>query len=112
MKQSTSDLILLSHFSPVTGLDPASNALIIEYISLVAITGLAGRAFGSWQNDRGSMWLRDYLPQDLPGVRVFLYGYPSKLHKSVSRASLWDYTEGFMKTMANLTQSGKVFSLI
>ncbi|EXJ68339.1 uncharacterized protein A1O5_08131 [Cladophialophora psammophila CBS 110553] len=72
---------------------------------IVAITGLAGRAFDSWANDQGSMWLRDYLPQELPGVRIFIYGYPSKLYKSQSRASLWDYTEGFMRTMARLTET-------
>src|ERR1700761_8242071 len=78
--------------------------------SIVAITGLAGRAFDSWANDQGSMWLRDYLPQELPGVRIFIYGYPSKLYKSVSRASLWDYTEGFMRAMARLTETSGVLS--
>lgn len=30
------------------------------------------------------MWLRDSLPHDIPGVRVFTYGYPSELSGSTS----------------------------
>lgn len=34
--------------------------------SIIAVTGLAGHAFGSWRS-RGSprMWLRDLLPKDI-----------------------------------------------
>jgi hypothetical protein len=76
--------------------------------SLIAITGLASPAFGSWQNEEGAMWLRDYLPQDIPGLRIFIYGYPSKLHESVSRASMWDYTQEFMKTVVELRRNEEV----
>lgn len=41
------------------------------------------------------MWLRDSLPVDIPGVRVFLYGYASKL-SSDSHATLRDFSVDFL----------------
>ncbi len=56
-------------------------------LSLVAISGLASHPFGSWQpkeDDKTFMWLRDALPGDVPGARIFLYGYDTLLHDSES----------------------------
>jgi hypothetical protein len=52
--------------------------------SIVASTGLAGRAFGSWQHPNGTMWLRDLLPNDIKGIRIFLWGQRSKMEDSLS----------------------------
>ncbi|GES65447.1 hypothetical protein ATEIFO6365_0010037300 [Aspergillus terreus] len=48
---------------------------------VIAITGLDGHAYGSWQG-RGNlrrMWLRDFLSKDLPRCRTMIYMYNSKL---------------------------------
>lgn len=50
--------------------------------SCIAISGLAGHPFGSWQRkgaEKTFMWIRDDLPQALPQVRFILYGYDSTL---------------------------------
>lgn len=50
--------------------------------SLVAVAGLNGHAFGSFRAKNRSdtfIWLRDALPHDIHNVRIFTYGYPSKL---------------------------------
>jgi hypothetical protein len=54
--------------------------LIAQY-SIIAIAGLDGDAYGSWQGrgNLGRMWLRDFLPKDLPQCRTMIYGYNSKL---------------------------------
>ncbi|KAI9772824.1 MAG: hypothetical protein M1840_008706 [Geoglossum simile] len=41
---------------------------------VIAVTGLAGHAFGSWSHSPERMWLRDDLPTDIPNVRVIVYG--------------------------------------
>lgn len=49
--------------------------------SIIAVTGLAGNAIGSWR-DHGSkkLWLREFLPHDLGNtVRVMTYGYNTAL---------------------------------
>lgn len=46
-------------------------------IDLVAIHGVTGNAFTTWTHGNGKLWLRDLLPEALPGIRVFTWGYPS-----------------------------------
>lgn len=47
--------------------------------------GLNGHAFGTWachdedQANLETMWLRDFLPTQIRGVRVLTYGYNSTL---------------------------------
>ncbi|GME51093.1 nacht and ankyrin domain containing protein [Neofusicoccum parvum] len=58
---------------------------------LVAISGLNGHAFGSFKNkDSPYMWLRDALPKKLPGIRVVVYGYNTKLEGSQSFQNISD----------------------
>lgn len=44
-----------------------------------------------WKHDDGTVWLRDRLPQVLPGVRVFSYGYPSEIFFSSSTSDVRQY---------------------
>jgi hypothetical protein len=56
------------------------------------------------------MWLRDYLPFDIPDLRVFIYGYPATLQRSPSRAGIYDFTQGFTNAILSL-RSGPEASL-
>jgi hypothetical protein len=64
--------------------------------SIVAVTGLAGHAFGSWKSrtQDHQMWLRDFLPVDLrdANVRILTFGYNSALKESTSTGSLHDFS--------------------
>ena len=74
---------------------------------IIALTGLAGHAFGSWAASP-HMWLRDFLPQDLPRARILLYGYDSNLAGSQSKNILADLSNNFvvkLHTMRNLSRS-------
>jgi hypothetical protein len=48
--------------------------------------GLSAHAFGSWKSpDQDDvMWLRDFLPLDLPDSRVLTWGYPSSIKNDQS----------------------------
>ena len=54
-------------------------------LSLIAIHGLNGHAYGTWcshESDTGNgeaMWLRDFLPEKFEQARVISYGYSSTL---------------------------------
>jgi hypothetical protein len=87
---------------------PFNSLVLTVNESIIAITGLGGRGFSSWANNEGEMWLRDYLPADIPGIRVMIYGYPSKLEKSNSRARLTDYTIQFHQILQSARHSQKV----
>ena len=71
-----------------------------DYRSCVVISGLGSHAFGSWK-DRHSdhMWIRDALPEQLPGARVMLYGYDSTLANSTSSQNLGDVASRFRESL-------------
>ena len=76
-------------------------------IDIIALTGLAGHAFGSWAASP-HMWLRDFLPEDLPRARVLLYGYDSNLVGTQSKHILTDLSSNFvvkLHTMQSQSQS-------
>ena len=76
-------------------------------VDIIALTGLAGHAFGSWAAS-SHMWLRDFLPEDLPGARILLYGYDTNLAGSQSKNILTDLSSNFvakLHTMRSLSRS-------
>lgn len=62
----------------------------------MASTGLAGRAFGSWQYLVESMWLRDFLIDDIKGIRTFIWGQDSKLEDSLSHITIENLRDAFI----------------
>ncbi|KAI1179882.1 hypothetical protein F4777DRAFT_532343 [Nemania sp. FL0916] len=69
-------------------------------VDFIAITGLAGHAFGSWKSPTSDdMWLRDYIPRDIPKCRTILYGYDTQLLTSQSKQSIGDIGARFMESI-------------
>ncbi|KKK26513.1 hypothetical protein ARAM_001005, partial [Aspergillus rambellii] len=56
--------------------------------------------FKTWTHQNGTFWPRDYLPQDVPHARVFVYGYNSSVAdpQAMSTASIKDHAN----TLLNL----------
>jgi len=77
---------------------------------VVAVTGLAGHAFGSWRNrDTCKMWLKDFLPEDVKNVRIMTYGYDSSLVRGVkSETRLVDYRRNFIQQLENSRSAAEV----
>lgn len=48
------------------------------------------------------MWLRDFLPKDIPEVRTFIFGYDSGLKESTSSSSLADYARQLLCAIHNI----------
>lgn len=52
--------------------------------SIVAVHGFGG-PLHTWTHDMsGKLWLRDFLPKDLPGARIMSFGYDSMVVNSKS----------------------------
>jgi hypothetical protein len=48
-------------------------------VDVIAIHGLNGDREQSWTHKpSGTLWLRDLLPHDLPGARIYSYGYDAR----------------------------------
>ncbi|RDA93462.1 hypothetical protein CP533_2629 [Ophiocordyceps camponoti-saundersi (nom. inval.)] len=84
-------LILDHHFWGMTPLNNVQDENLSA--DCIAISGLAGHAFGSWAprgEDKTFMWIRDQVPKELPGVRAILYGYEAGLLNSKSFQGIED----------------------
>jgi len=58
-------------------------------LDVVAVHGINGDAFKTWKVENGGpSWLQDFLPQDLPGARIFSFGYESHVLFSKSHGDL------------------------
>lgn len=86
------------------GFTPLNEAHPYIRADVVAVTGLAGHAFGSWSHDRTHNWLRDYLPKDMPELRVMTWGYQSKL-EGESRQDLETHARDFAGKLRALWES-------
>jgi hypothetical protein len=72
---------------------------------VIAVTGLGGHAFGSWQNrETGQMWLKDFLPKDVTNIRVMSYGYNSSLVGDTVEDSFLDYRKSFIHSVLNVRE--------
>lgn len=95
----------LIHLSSMLGLAiysfhairPAKSDMVL---SVIAVTGLAGHAYGSWRSRiSGKMWLQHMIPIDLPCARILTYGYDTKLAGSKSNARISEYAKQFLETI-------------
>ncbi|OQE13144.1 hypothetical protein PENFLA_c053G03067 [Penicillium flavigenum] len=67
-------------------------------VDVIAVTGLGGHALGSWKSrNSDEVWLRDFLPEDMPNIRVLLYSYDTMLPGSQSRQSIGDLGSAFLE---------------
>ena len=77
---------------------------------IVAIHGITGDYETTWQwnpEQGGALWLRDFLPEDLPGTRVFSFGYDAKVVFTTSKATLRDFARSLLNRI-NRLRMGKV----
>ncbi|KAI0455693.1 hypothetical protein F5B21DRAFT_178737 [Xylaria acuta] len=69
-------------------------------VDLIAVPGLGSHPLGSWKSSTGNeIWLRDYVPWDIPNYRVILYGYDTKLQGNHSKQSIEDLGGACMESI-------------
>ncbi|KZL75278.1 ankyrin repeat-containing protein [Colletotrichum tofieldiae] len=76
------------NFEGITPLHDDSESVDVD---IIAVPGLGSHALGSWRAPDGDdVWLRDFLPRNIPNIRVLLYGYNTMLPSSRSKQSIED----------------------
>jgi hypothetical protein len=70
-------------------------------VDIIAIHGLDGDAKKTWTHDNGTFWLRDLLPEAMPGARIFSYGYPSEVFFTRSVAGIRDFAMQLLMWLAS-----------
>lgn len=59
--------------------------------------GLGSHAIGGFTEQSSHiMWLRDFLPEDVPEARILVYGYDTRIHDESSRRSIVDIAKSFL----------------
>ncbi|KAJ5481268.1 Tetratricopeptide-like helical [Penicillium sp. IBT 31633x] len=105
------DLMFFKVFGTATGeyefpfLEEVFSPINAHKVDFVFVHGLnpSGRndhPFQTWTHSNGNFWPRDFLAQDIPYARVFVYGYNSNITNSqtMSTASIKDHAN----TLLNL----------
>jgi hypothetical protein len=65
---------------------------------VIAVPGLGCHPLGTWKAPESvDVWLRDFLPKDVPNTRVLLYGYDTTLDKSDSKQSIVDLAKTLLE---------------
>ncbi|KAL7964407.1 hypothetical protein HDV63DRAFT_415383 [Trichoderma sp. SZMC 28014] len=81
------------------GITPLSNSDNV-HVDIIAVTGLAGHAFGSWKSKNlPHMWLRDFLPQTVANARILTYGYDTKIYGSQSEESILELAKALLESI-------------
>ena len=79
-----------------------------EPVDIIAVHGLNGSAHGTWTNHaNGKFWLKDALPDYVPGSRVYTFGYASKVRSNPSLASLPDFARALLDAIRNIREQPK-----
>lgn len=76
--------------------------------SIIAITGLAGHAYGSWAHADDRMWLRDYLKDT--NARILTYGYESNMDggQSSNWNTIQDHAARLWNRLTNTREDNQV----
>ncbi|KAF8539827.1 hypothetical protein BDD12DRAFT_909826 [Trichophaea hybrida] len=104
-RRTAAILTIDSQFYNLTPLNVPVGEVVAD---VIAVTGLAGHAFGSWRNrETHQMWLKDLLPYDVKNIRIMTYGYDSRLdgHEGSAEIRLLDFQRHFIEQLQNARNS-------
>jgi len=75
--------------------------------SIVAIHGLDGDPKRSWTAENGALWLRDFLPDNIPHARIIIYGYDANTRgqQQLACGSTYDLARGMVSSLATHRQA-------
>ncbi|KAJ3918020.1 Alpha/Beta hydrolase protein, partial [Lentinula edodes] len=84
---------------------------------IVALHGLNGHAFRSWEyydskTRERFMWLRDRLPEQIPAARVITYGYNANVYSDVSMGRMRTFAETFLERLRYIRERNPARPLI
>lgn len=80
-------------------------------LDIVAVHGITGDAYDTWTHKNGKLWLRDFIPEDFPGARVFSFGYDAEVFCSRSEGNIESFARSLLEGLTRERLEEKVTSL-
>jgi hypothetical protein len=77
-------------------------------VDIIALHGLNGDAYDTWTHQNGKLWLRDFLAQQLPGSRVFTFGYPSEVAFTLATGQLGEFARSLLEELNYTRRTAEV----
>ena len=84
------------------------------YSSIVAVHGLCGDPFDTWTDEttgNKKLWLRDFLPSQVPNARIMSYGYDSSVAFAKSDIELGDVAADLLNRLNDERDTPEVIRL-
>lgn len=85
---------------------------IYRIYSVVALHGLDGHAYDQWEYRNGKderfMWLRDGLPEKVPGARIMTYGYDADPNSAFQNNRVRTHAETFALELTSFRKDSEV----
>ena len=86
--------------SSTSGEDRVSRSEVEEHkVDIVAVHGLGGHPYKTWTHEDGTLWLRDIAPQQLPGARIYTFGYDSAFAFSQGTGNVRDFARSLLEAI-------------
>lgn len=79
-------------------------------LDIIAVHGITGDAYDTWTHKNGNLWLRDFIPEDFPGARVFSFGYNANVFCSRSKGNVESFARSLLGGLINERLEKKVTS--
>lgn len=79
-------------------------------LDIIAVHGITGDAYDTWTHQNGALWLRDFLPKDFPGARVFSFGYDAEVFCSRNTGDIASFARTLLEDILRERQEEKVTS--
>ena len=76
--------------------------------SIIAIPGLGSHAIGGFSGHNDKMWLRDFLPEDVPEARIIVYGYDSRVDDKCAQRNIVGLSKSFLDSYKSFRSATKV----
>jgi hypothetical protein len=68
-------------------------------LDIIAVHGITGDAYGTWAHENRKLWLRDFLPAQFPGSRVFSFGYPADVFCSKGTGNIDTFARSLLEDL-------------
>ncbi|OCL04556.1 hypothetical protein AOQ84DRAFT_380441 [Glonium stellatum] len=66
---------------------------------IIAIHGIGGDPYRTWTHENGALWLRDFLPKNIKGARIFSFGYDAEVALTRSQTRLDDFARSLLNKL-------------